>query len=244
MDETYSIFTGDREHYQDLIEFIKNNPAYYELIFVNSSGECLFDFLLYNFTFDCKNSLPNVTSYASNLEKVKISDIYLDSFSKVPTLEYSSKVYSDKQFLGYIILKVDASYFLEDIRREQRTGEEFFLIRPNGEYLANKNSSKEFNKDVNFYTENNLSLESFEYSNKRFIQNNEETIFFKRISISSGYFSQEVIKGENYWYLVSKERDLRSFNFSTYFILLLLFGFCFLFSFLLFLTVYWRKLWK
>ncbi len=163
---------------QDFSEFLKENPAYYQLRYIDEKGKEVirteFDGENYKviwgeelqdkslrYYFDKTMNLNEGEVYISpldlNIENEKIENrgtqenpIY------VPVIRFATPVFDNNgNKKGIIIANIYADYFLNDIRRAQRDEEIVVLINEEGYYLAHPNKSKEFSfmfdKEDNFY---------------------------------------------------------------------------------------------
>ena len=155
---------------------------------------------------------------AINLKKGKvyISDLQKDvmSNSNSLVLYYVAPIFDGQEKPGGIlILTVDPSYFLDDVRNFSRPGEQVFLINDAGNYLANSNVNKEyinngdkfsFKKDFSEVSDEILSI-----SDKRIIETNNYVFAFRYIQPTLSKF--DIYKGIDdpnrkdsfYWILVS-----------------------------------------
>lgn len=140
----------------DLLAFIKENIAYQKLIYIGKDGETLASVEYDGQKYQRSERKTRQTSASAdwftktlslNEGEVYVSHLGVDQDNQksVPIIKYGTPIYAaDESLQGIIIAFVDATYFLEDIRRSQRNAEEVFLIDNSGTYLAHPKKEKEF----------------------------------------------------------------------------------------------------
>ena len=157
-----------RDSQKDFLTFLKENNAYYQLIYVDENGKEVIKAtanldntyslaskdelrdISSEYLFKKTTALENKEIFVSpltlNTDNGRVENVgTLNSPKYVPVIKYATRIFDDDgKSLGMIILSVDANYFLEDIRRSQRDGEKVFLINNDGYYLANYEEEKEF----------------------------------------------------------------------------------------------------
>jgi hypothetical protein len=141
-----------------------------------------------------------------------------DNPEYVPVIRYAMPVFADDgERKGILVFNVYADYFLEDIRRLSREGEESFLIDNKGYYLANSNRSKEFS--FMFTGDHSISSDYGGIGNdiireidKRYLEDEEHIFTVRYLYPTIGTFeiyqgskrlSGEHPEEEYYWILVS-----------------------------------------
>lgn len=226
---------------QDFLEFIKQNTAYYQLRYLDKNGYEIirveFDGENYHivsedklqdkswrYYFDLAMSLDANQVYISPLDlNIEHEEIENRGTSKdpiyVPVIRYAAPVVDrngNKQ--GVLVANIYADYFLEDIRRYQRQGEEAFLIDQEGNYLAHADREKEFafmftDKHDNFYNDYpKVSQEILSDINKRSFETKDSLFSVRHIYPAFGSFetyeASKKIFGEDseknsHWILIS-----------------------------------------
>lgn len=226
---------------QDFLEFIKQNTAYYQLKYIDKNGYEIirveFDGENYvivsenelqdktwRYYFDLAMSLDDNQVYISpldlNIEHEEIENRgTVQNPIYVPVIRYAAPVIDrngNKQ--GVLIANVYADYFLEDIRRYQRQGEEAFLIDYEGNYLAHADREKEFafmfaDKYDNFHDDYpEVSREILSDFNKRIFETKDSIFSVRHIYPTFGSFetyeASKKLFGENseknsHWILIS-----------------------------------------
>jgi len=157
-------------------------------------------------------------------DKIYISDLQKDimSFdSDSLVLYYAAPIFDDqKKSAGVLILTVDPSYFLDDVRNFSRPGEQVFLINSSGDYLANHdinreyvNSPNKFNFRQDFPEVANQILSN---SDKRIIETENYVFAFRYIQPALSKFNiynfgSDVLNDDFYWILISVS-DSRDVN--------------------------------
>ncbi|MCW8965242.1 MAG: cache domain-containing protein [Candidatus Pacearchaeota archaeon] len=217
MTNTKDLFNKNTEiKNTDLLEFMKQNTAYTQTILLDLKG---------NEILKIKNNNSNYIEDSSkkenfsdklfwqeikNLynEKIIISDIILEKneYNEIPTLNYATSIFHKKEPIGYLVLKANANYFLNNIRYAQREGEKVFLIRKDGEYLANADIKKEFSleKGISFYSDYpEVNKKQILEEQPDFINLKNQLFSFKYITISKGYFTEYSGEEDNLWILIS-----------------------------------------
>lgn len=200
----------------DLLEFMKQNSAYYQIILLNLEGEEVLkienlnqNYSEYTFeeqTFSEKSFWEEIKNL--NNEEVIVSDIAVEENNdeKIPVLSYATSVFSEGKKKGYLVLKTNSNYFLDNIRYAQRGGEEVFLMGGDGEYLANADTKKEFSLDegISFWLEYPELKEDETIKKQADFFETEDSLFsFKYITMSKGYFIEYSGKEDSLWVLVS-----------------------------------------
>ncbi len=164
----------EKELESDLLRFIKENPAYYQLFYVDEYGDEVVKVeisrtatlkLNGQYKIITKNELQNRRGQyyfgeAIKLEEgeVLISEIDLSTkdgelenrgtqefVDYIPILTYATTVFDkNNKRAGIMVANVYADYFLEDIRSFQGGGELTFLVNQDGYYITHPDESKEF----------------------------------------------------------------------------------------------------
>lgn len=163
----------------DFLEFIKENPAYYQLRYINEKGmeviRVVFD--TKNHTIVPKSDLQDKSSrfYFNETMRLNNGEVYISPLDLnveqgkienrgtqenpeyVPVIRFATPVFDNEgNNKGIIIANIYADYFLNDVRRAQREGETIFLINEESYYLAHPNKNKEYafmfeDKEDNFH---------------------------------------------------------------------------------------------
>lgn len=152
-------------------------------------------------------------------DKVYISDLQKDAMSESNSLVlyYATPILNaEGEVGGVLILTVDPSYFLDDVRNFSRPGEQIFLVNESGEYLASYDMTKEyinagdkfnFKKDFPEVSDEILSI-----SDKRIIETDNSVFVFRYIQPTLSKFNIYKVNGSSdtknikdsfYWVLVS-----------------------------------------
>jgi len=225
---------------QDFLEFIKQNGAYYQLRYIDKNGYEIVrvDFDGENYQIIPESNLQDKSwrYYFDLAMKLDANQVYISPLDLnmeneeienrgtsqdpiyVPVIRYAVPVVDqagNKQ--GILIANIYADYFLEDIRRFQRQGEQAFLINQQGYYLAHPDRAKEFafmfNKNDNFrndYPE--VSQEILSDFEKRSFETKDHVFSIRHIYPTFGSFEayegSKKIFGEDsskndHWILVS-----------------------------------------
>ena len=233
---------------KDLLEFMNQNSAYTEIILLDLEGneilkiENLKDKNEINSEEDTyldKSFLKKIKNLKQ--EEVIISDIISENDKSI--LNYATSVFNETGKIGYLIIKVDANYFLDNIRYAQRDGEEVFLVRADGEYIANADTEKEFaiDKNISIYSDYPVLTEiNLLNPEKTFIESEEYLFSFKQLTLSEGYFTEYSENDEHLWILVfvtdkhylndSKSNGFFTYNIPCFIILFLLIVLYFIFE--------------
>ncbi len=220
-------FLKDLEN--DFLEFLKQSTAYSQLSYIDEEGNEVvkveFDGETYKII--SKENLLNKKEidYFSetinfDVEETFISELSLDSKKKVESLEMNrskyipiitsaTPVFDKNNVEGIVSLSFYIDYFLEDIRRAQREGENVLLIDKEGYYLAHPNRKKEFafmfdNKEDNFYKEYpEISKELLLDPSKRVFESEKFIFSFKYISSTIVGAKLYRLNEDYYWILVT-----------------------------------------
>lgn len=256
------------------LEFSKENTAYYQLRYINEVGDEIikveFDGENHYIVSDSELQNKKDRSYFNEAMMLDKEEVYIsrldlniehDMFENrgtekdpvyIPIIRYATPIFNYDGEKGIIISNVYADYFLEEIRRSGREGEQVFLINNEGYYLANEDGSKEFGfltgRENNFY-------EDFPEINKgdliidgRSKTETDDFIFtFGYIYPTTSSFeihkgSEKIFgntsKEDYYWVLVSvsdtKEMNKINYNLKTnYLFSLLIYGLIILIIFIL-----------
>jgi len=127
----------------DLRNFIENSEAYKEIIAFRSDGTCEFRITKPENSNEGCAALPVfLKEIFARAKQLGPSETYISSltlYENSPTLFYATK----RDGGGIIISVIDANYFLEEIRRLNRSDEVVYLLLSDGSYLANPDRSKE-----------------------------------------------------------------------------------------------------
>lgn len=224
----------------NFLEFSKENTAYYQLKYINEFGN-----EIVNVEFDGENSFIVSNSNLKNIKdkyyfkhsmKLDNEEVYLSKIDLnvidgvldnrgteenpiyVPIIIYSTPIFDDYGGRkGIVVSNVYADYFLEEIRRYKRNGEEVFLIDDKGYYLANPDRSKEFGfttkQDYNFYKDYPQIIKEDLIINGRNKVETDSSIFtFRYIYPTTSSFeiykgSEKILKDNSmdgyHWVLVS-----------------------------------------
>lgn len=166
---------------EDFLEFLRENPAYYQLRYINKQGveisRAEFDGENYKLikggelrnksqryyfseTMSLDSGEVHISSLDLNVEDGKIENRgTLENPVYVPVIRFAAPIFDSRgNRNGIIISNVYADYFLDDVRRAQRDGETMFLVNEEGYYLAHPDRDKEFafmfdEKKDNFYND-------------------------------------------------------------------------------------------
>lgn len=230
-----------------LLEFSKVNEVYYQIKYIDEDGQEIIkiNFDGYNHSIIPENELENLGSeyYFEKTMELGENDIYVSALDinrkngnvenrgteenpiYVPVIRYAMPVFNDAQSpKGIIIFKIYADYFLEDIRRFQRQGEQVFLLDNDGYYLAHPNRSKEFSfvfdrKEGFFNDYPKINKDILNNFDQQKIETKDNIFTFKFIYPALGSFEiyegskkifGETPENEYYWVLVSisEKRDV------------------------------------
>lgn len=192
----------------NFLEFSKENIAYYQLRYINESGDEVvrvdFDgeesYIIPNselqnkdgrYYFEETMNIDEGEVFISKLDLNKEQGIIENRGTEenpihVPMIRYATPLMNNNgERKGIIVSNVYADYFLEDIRRSGREGEKIFLIDSDGYYLAHSNRSKEYgfmfdDKDDNFYTDYPEIIINNLTSNENVKIETEESVFMFR----------------------------------------------------------------
>jgi len=233
------VLSGEAENLRilegDFLEFLKQSAAYYQLVYIDESGNEIvgveFDDDIYETISredlrDMSGTDYFIETINLNEGEVFISRLDLEEGesdgegerASIPIMKSAAPVFDENGVRkGIVFLSFYANYFLDDIRRFQRQGEEMFLIDKEGYYLAHPNREKEFafisKGDENFYDDYPKVTEEvlLDFDERRF--ESEDSIFtFRYLYPTAGDFrihkGSETVLGENpeeryFWVLVS-----------------------------------------
>ena len=198
------------------LEFLKGNPAYYQLRYLNETGKEIVRVDFYgdnNYKIVPKDELQDKKhryyfseTIALNKEEVFISPLDLniehselenrgtkENPKYVPVMRYATPVFSDGEPRGMVISNTYADYFLDDIRRSQRESETIVLINNEGYYLAHPDREKEFafmleGTDNFFRDYPEVSKEILLDSGKKRFESDNLIFSFKRVYPTAGNF--------------------------------------------------------
>lgn len=139
------------EVYSDFKNVLNNNSAYKDLFFYRKEFDCAMR-VSGNDKHDrksCESPPPVIADILKRVDPLDIGQIYIspimsyNDFSlekeEIPVIVYVAPANID----CHIVSVIDASYFLEEIRRMSREGEQVFLLDKDGAYLANTDRAKE-----------------------------------------------------------------------------------------------------
>jgi hypothetical protein len=209
---TIETLTNQNPQTNNLLEFMKQNTAYYQLIILDKTNDQILTIqnLNNNYTINqpttkTSNEFIEQTKNLTN-KTIIVSDITLETNqqTRIPTLTYATSIQQNDKTIGYILLKANANYFLEEIRRSQKPSENIYLAKLNGQYLANPDTTKEFNPNQTLYTDNpQLNQTQIENQKPTTIETQENMILIKYITISKGYFQEYSGNENNIWTLIS-----------------------------------------
>ena len=203
---------------QDLLEFIRENKAYYRIEYLDEKGQqvasVVFDGDEYSIEDRGDVSPRSYFEQAMLLDagEILISPIKLSSQDGVlenrgsakhpiyiPVIYYASPLFDDAaQRKGVLVSSVYADYFLDSIRNFQREGEHVFLIDADGYYLAHPQRAKEFGSllgtNENFYRDYpEISSDALDDFGQRQFETEEYIFSFRHIYPTLGNF--EAYKG-------------------------------------------------
>lgn len=226
---------------QDFLAFLEENSVYYQLRYINENGD---EVVRVDFDEDGKRIIEEdfvqnkqdryyfketmmlskgevfISRLDLNMENEKIEVREKDGVSNyIPVIRYATPVFDDMgDRRGIVISNVYADYFLEDIRRAQRSEEYVFLVDSSGYYLAHPNRSKEFGFMFNNEAER-IQVDYSEVSDELFVSPDERRIrpnglifslryIYPTISSFEVYRGSEKAMGNNsedkyYWVLVT-----------------------------------------
>lgn len=241
-----SIVNGEtssaKELEADFLEFIKEDERYYQLIYTDENGEekTRVEFNGNQYSTADQNQLENIKDSDDFKATIKLNkgEFYLSQIglnkengglenrgteqnpSYVPVIKIATPVFNSQNYAkGVVIINLYADYFLEEIRRFQRAGEEVFLIDNKGDYLAHPDREKEFgdilNTVSNFYDDYPEFPEEIiaEKTNKRFESGNS-IVSFRHIypSIYGNFRIPEEQVEKSFWILliISETDDMEN----------------------------------
>lgn len=212
LDSSNNDYTKDVE--KDFLEFIKGSASYYQLRYIDENGKEVVraEYDGESYKSIPKNKLQDKKNRYYFYETMNLSagEIYLseldlniedgkienrgtvDDPQYIPTLRIATPVFKKNGSKGGIVLlNIYADYFLEDIRRAQKPGEEVYLINRNGFYLSNPNTSKEFafmlGKENNFFNDYpEISRERLTGYNTKRIETDRYVFSFNKIHPTIG----------------------------------------------------------
>ena len=158
-----------------------------------------------------------------NVGSVYISPLHHDKVNgeTITAFNYITPVFNsvgDK--VGLIVLTIDASYFLDDIRNYSKPDEKVYLIDSRGFYLAHPEKSKEFvsGKDSfgSFVDDYSDIGEEILTSDERRLENDDYVFSLRRIYPTASGFE---LLGDNYddsyhWILVSVREQPKTQGFA------------------------------
>lgn len=156
---------------EDLIAFLKQNEAYYQIRYLDVSGQEIdrAEFVEGEYRIQHSDALQNKkdTDYFQKTIRLEKGEVYVSELDLniengvlenrgsaeypvyVPVVRYATPVFGlEDEMLGILVANVYADSFLEDVRRFQRAGELTFLVNSEGYYLAHPNAAKEFAFDL------------------------------------------------------------------------------------------------
>ncbi len=225
---------------KDFLEFLKQSSAYYQLRYIDKNGSEIVrvDFDGENYKVIPKSKLQDKSwrYYFNQAMGLDEGEVYISPLDLniengeienrgternpvyVPVIRYATPVVNNEGGKeGIIITNIYADYFLEDIRRFQREGEEVFLINGEGHYLTHPDKRKEFgfmlDKDNTFYKDyTEVSEEILQDFSKRRLETKDYIFSFRHIYPTIGSFEiyegSKKVFGKNseesyYWTLVS-----------------------------------------
>ena len=215
---------------EDFLNYIKGSTAYYQLRYIDETGQEIIraEFDGEDYYLVSKNKLQNKVHryYFSETIKLNKGEVYLspldlniengiienrgtgENLVYIPTIRTATPVFSDEKLKGIIIFNMYADYFLGDIRRAQREGENVLLINKQGYYLAHPNREREFafmfNKEDNFYNDYpEVSKELLLDLNKRVFESDEFIFSFKYIYPIAGSAKIYNLYKDYSWILVT-----------------------------------------
>jgi len=232
VDVTDFAFKGSSERtqvlYKEFSEFLNQNVAYKKLTIIRAEDKSGLSVerqidgkIIPNSFLDQSFLSENFLKEVLNLkkDKVYISDLQKDvmSDSNSLVLYYATPIFNgSEQMGGILILTVDPSYFLNDVRNFSRPGEQVFLVNESGGYLANSNINKEYinsGKEFGFKDDfSKVADEILSISDKRIIETSDSTFVFRYIQPTLSKFNVykpnnnsdvQEIKDSFYWVLVS-----------------------------------------
>lgn len=205
----------------DLLEFIRENSAYYKLEYIDETGQeitgVFFDGTEYGIISDQNLQDLFTRSYFGQTTSLDVDEVLISPLELnikngvlenrgnvgnpiyVPVIRYTTPLFdSALNRKGILTSSVYADYFLDRIRRFQREGEKVFLIDDAGYYLAHPQRSKEFgfilNKDDNFYQDYpDVSPDILEDFSQRQTETSDYLFSFRHIYPTLGSF--ELYKG-------------------------------------------------
>jgi len=223
----------------DFLEFLKQSTAYYQLGYIDENGD---EIVRVEFDDDIYRTIPKeslqnkkeidyfaktlnlnegeifISQLDLKMENGKSNNLGANKQIYVPIMKSAAPVFSEnKTKKGVVFLSFYANYFLDDIRRFQRQGEEIFLIDKEGNYLAHPDRKKEFafmfERDENFYNDYpEISKEILQDFNKRRFESDNLIFTFRYLYPTAGDFrihkGSENFLGENpeehyFWVLMS-----------------------------------------
>jgi methyl-accepting chemotaxis protein len=215
------------------LEFSKENTAYYQLKYIDEFGDEII-----NLEFDGEehyvvpdydlennvNTVEFMEAMKLNKEEIYISRLDLNIKNDVlenrgteenpiyiPVIRYATPVFNnDGERKGALISNVYADYFLEEIRRSEREGEQVFLIDNNGYYLANMNKRKEFGfrtgEENNFYKDfSGINSNDLAPNGRDNIETDDFIFTFGYIYPTTSSF--EIYKGSSDFFANTSEED-------------------------------------
>lgn len=207
---------------RDLLTFLKENPVYDQLAYLDTDGQILATVA----RGDRKPYIQPAADWFNKTLALGSGEVFVSRLSleqedskSTPIIKYGTPVFADNGLKqGLIISHVNAGYFLEDIRRSQREGEEVFLIDNNGQYLAHPDQRKEFaGSFANDYPEFFRELQA--NTGQRIIETTDKILSFKYIYPTRGSFAifkaSQKTDDSYYWIMVSitgKEEILKGLN--------------------------------
>lgn len=200
----------------DFFYFLKDNPAYYQLRYIEENGsevvrvnsidgkikvvdvEGLQDKSL-RYYFDVTSKLSKGEVYISpldlNIENEKLEERGEgNEIEYIPVLRYSTPLYNkNNEFKGIAITNIYANYFLDDVKNYPRNGDVAFLVDSEGNYLSHPNKTKEFgimlNTSESFFRDYpEVANNILEGTNSRFLESEDLVFNYRHIYPKAGSF--------------------------------------------------------
>lgn len=226
--ELYGDFSVDtwRRTHEDIQQFIERNIAYDEVYI--QTPICMFTARRVIEEIGdtaCTPHNPMIDDVVTHTLALSQGGVYVSPLvaytrtvkgkkQTIPAIFYGTKVSAPESADGVIVAAVNANYFLEEIRRLKRPGENVYLVATDGSYIAHPEAGKELiaGGTANFYedfpsvpagTLSDEAVSAFDAGGSAFT--------FMRITPTASNFAlydgTENIKKNSYWILVAMSEN-------------------------------------
>jgi len=153
------------ELFNDLFTSVQESSMYHEIRYINEQREekirIIFDGETYHIVPE--DSLENEVTdvYMNNIFTLSEGEVYISKFDlakrvhpvknrttlfqDILVIRFGTPLFSDDgKHEGIIIAEIHADFFLDDVRRLSRDGEQIFLLDQDGQYLVHPEAKKEY----------------------------------------------------------------------------------------------------